>query len=74
MGCEERAERERASQVIILHLHTLIIWGSAQVPTLCSTINSLGRVAESKEEGQGGIEGNRQSEIVGGHLYSALII
>lgn len=68
--CEDRAER--ALQVIILH--TLVIWGSARVPPLCSTINSLGGSGEGEEERQEGGEGKRRSEKVGGSLYSALII
>lgn len=67
--CEDRAER--VLQVIILH--TLVILGSARVPPLCFTINSLGG-SEGEEERQRGGEGKRQSEKVGGSLYSALII
>lgn len=71
-GCEEGAQRERALQVIILH--TLVIWGSARVPPLCSTINSLGGGGESVDQRRGGIGGKRQSGKVGGSLYSALFI
>lgn len=68
------ASRERALQVIILH--TLVMWGSARVPPLCSTINSLGGGGETEGgregERQGGSGGKRLSQKVG--LYSALII
>lgn len=61
---------ERELQVIILH--SLVIGGSARVPPLCSTINSLywdEEEVDSEEERQEA-KGKRPGNKVGGSSYA----